>query len=411
MELCRNESKNLSTCLPNNDSLEVSSTLHFSESTSSDNLVADSPIVEAAKLSIYTTCALFGVIGNLLVIIILTKLRRKKSHMIDLFFINLGMADLGFLLLTFPMGAVRERAPLSWPFGKIVCLYLQPFGEIFHGASVWFIAITAIERYRKIATRNPKLQDSKKHPSLQRAGIVATCTWVASFVMFALPLYFVVDYQKLPGGGTFCGPVWPAWDKKLVLARVYVASLTLLSYILPLVVVSWTFLAVSLKLNESSKFIKNMKSDEKENETVKLNDCSAITSRKHSIRLVQNIRAKRILTPVVVVFTAFMLPLAVLRLCVVLWPAIAGQTFYNNLFFAVVVCAIANSSANPVIYSMVRRDFRREMMRIMCGNARGNKSRRRHSSKLGLSSAPDSELGIYRLTENNHRIRKICMDS
>ena len=405
MALCKNESNNLSTCLPNNGSLEPPSTLLFTETTSSANLVADSTTVEAVKLSLYTTCALFGIIGNLLVIIILTKLRGKKARVTDFFLINLAIADLGFLLLTFPMGAVRERAPLSWPFGKFVCLYLQPFGEIFHGASVWFIAITAIERYRKIATRNPKLHDAKKRPSLKRAGIVATCTWLASFIMFALPLFFVVDYQKLPGGGTFCGPVWPAWDKKLVLARVYIACLTLLSYILPLVVVSWTFLAVSLKLNESSKFIKNMKNDEKETETAKLNDCSAITCRKHSIRLEQNMRAKRLLTPVVLVFTVFMLPLAVLRLCVVLWPAIASQTFYNKLFFAVVVCAIVNSSANPVIYSMVRRDFRHEMMRIMRGITRGNRSGGVTHLNRSFVEFP------IQLRENYRRIRKIWMDS
>ena len=406
MALCANESKHLSTCRPNNDSLESSG----SSTLSSANFDADSSSVEAAKLSIYTTCALFGVIGNLLVIIILTKIKGKKTRTTDFFLKNLAIADLGYLLLTFPIGATRERVPFGWPFGKFVCLYLQPFTEIFHGASVWFIAITAIERYRKIAARNPKLHDAKKRASLKRAGIVATSTWVASFVMFALPLYFVVDYRKLPDGGTVCGPVWPAWDKHLVLARIYVvACLTLLSYILPLAVISWTFLAVSLKLNESSKFIKTMKSGEKENETANLNDCSAITSGKHAIRLVQNIRAKRILIPVVLVFTLFMLPLSLLRLCVVFWPAIADHKFYNDLFFAVVVCAIINSSANPVIYSMVRLDFRRQLMRIMSRKTRGNQSRRRYSSSQGVCFP--TEVSIYRLTENYNRARKISLDS
>ena len=222
-------------------------------------------------------------------------------------------------------------------------------------------------------------------------------------MMFALSLYFIVDYQKLPSGGTFCGPVWPAWEKDLVLARVYFACLTLLSYILPLAVISWTFLALSLKLNESSKFIKTMKSDKKETETANLSNCSAISGRKHAIRLVQNRRAKRILTPVVLVFTLFMLPLTVLRLCVVFWPAIASQTYYDDLFFTVVVCAIINSSANPVIYSMVRLDFRRQLMRRI-------QSRRRSSTSQGFLFP--IELGmIYRLTENYNDTPKLCIDS
>ena len=125
MALCRDESKNLSTCRPNNDSLEISSTLPVSlETTSSANLAEDSVPVEATTLSTYTTCALFGVIGNLLVIIILKKLRGKKTRMTDFFLINLAIVDLGYLLLTFPMGATRERVPFGWPFGKFVCLYL-----------------------------------------------------------------------------------------------------------------------------------------------------------------------------------------------------------------------------------------------------------------------------------------------
>lgn len=412
MALCGNESKSLSTCRPSNNSFNYTpSTILLSETTSSTNFDEDSLSVEAAKLSIYTTCALFGVIGNLLVIIILKKLKGKKTRMTDFFLINLAVADLGYLLLTFPMGAARERAPHGWPFGKFVCLYLQPFAEIFHGASVWFIAITAVERYRKIAASNPKLHGAKKRASLKRAGIVATSTWVASFMMFALPLYFVVDYRKLPDGGTVCGPVWPAWDKNLVLARLYiVACLTLLSYILPLAVISWTFLAVSLKLNESSKFIKSMKSGDKENETANLDDCSAITSGKHAIRVVQNIRAKRILTPVVLAFTLLMLPLSLLRLCVVFWPAIINHTFYNNLFFTVAVCAIVNSSVNPVIYSMVRHDFRRQLMRIMRRKTRGNQSRKHYCISSGRCF-PISERGIYRLAENFNRARNICMDS
>lgn len=359
----RNESGNLSYWRSrSNLSLEATSNSPSLFVTTGSSYTEDSLPVEIVKLAMYAMCTLFGVIGNALVIAILIRLRGRKTRVTDFYLINLAIADLGSLLLVFPVGATRERAPLKWPFGEFVCLYVQPFTEVFLGASIWCIAITAIDRYLKIAKLHVKQQ-----ASLKKAGIVATCTWLASFLMFSLPLYFILGYRKLPGGVTYCGPEWPSWDSDFVLPRVYVVFIVVLSYILPLSVISWTFLAVSKKLSESSNFIMTMK-HKKGDETASLDHGRAFTRRKHAIRLMQNRRAKRILTPVVLVFAFFMLPLAVLRLCAVFWPPIAVQTFYNNLFYVVVLCAIINSSANPVIYSLVRRDFRRKLAKIVCGN-------------------------------------------
>lgn len=352
----------------------------------------DSLPIEIVKLATYATCALFGVIGNILVIVILIRLRGNRTRVVDFYLKNLAIADLGFLLLTFPIGATRERVPLNWPFGEFVCLFLQPFAEIFHGASVWCIAVTAFERYQKISRPSSKLHVNRR-PSLKRTKTVAACIWVASFFVYSFPLYFVLSYSEIPGGGTSCGPKWPTWDSDFVLPRVYVVLTTLFSYIFPLVVISWTFLAVSRKLNESNKFIKDMK-----NETDHRGLCT--TTRTHALRLVQNRRAKRILTPVVLVFAISMFPLSMLRLCVVAWPPISTQTFYNNLFYVVLLCTIINSSANPVIYSLVRKDFRRELTRMFCAN------HSRRSRSYSLSQAFVSiELGLFRFSssqmENN----------
>lgn len=391
MAHCTNESGNLSNWHSrSNVSLEPTSTSRIFETTSSSIQTEDSLPVEVVKLAVYSMCTLFGVIGNALVITILIRLvKGKKTRLTDFYLINLAVADLGCLLLVFPIAATRQRVPFNWPFGEFVCLYFQPFTEVFLGASVWCIAITAIDRYLKIA-RHAKLH-VKQQPSLKRAGIVAACTWLASFLMFSLPLYFLLGYRKLPDGRRFCGPEWPSWDCNFVLPRAYVSLIVVLSYILPLAVISWTFLAVSKKLDESSKFITAMK-HEKYNETAHLTDGSnAFTSRKrHDIRLMQNRRAKRILTPVVLVFAFFMLPLALLRLCAVFWPPIAIKTFYNNLFYVVVLCAIINSSANPIIYSMVRRDFRCQLARIVC--RKKPKARRRYSLSEAFFSI---ELGLY----------------
>ena len=78
-----------------------------------------------------------------------------------------------------------------------------------------------------------------------------------------------------------------------------------------------------------------------------------------SIRLRQNNRAKKILTPLVVTFAVTMLPVNVFRVTTVVWPAFEEQEYYAYLVYTMIVLTFINSAANPVIYSLVSKDFRR----------------------------------------------------
>ena len=336
-------------------------TFSFNENASQANGSVsnlDSSLADARelKLSLQVLIALFGLIGNVLVFFVIQELRNKKSAT-DVYVQNLALADLGILLLSFPLVAIRERAPSGWPLGKFVCLYLYPIPDIFQGASVWCIAAIAIERYRKILTLRRHLECRRK-TILRRAKIVCACVWVMSFLMFSFPIYFVVEYRELPNKGKWCGPVWPSWDRKWVLARVYTGLLTMFSYIMPLAIISWTYLAISRAIHHSSIFIKALKRDNAND-----NNRRSLTSK--NVRLRQNKRAKKILTPIVVVFAVTMLPLSILRLTVVVWTEIGTQNYYENLLYAVSVFIMLNSSVNPVIYSIASENFRRKIKNLL----------------------------------------------
>ena len=101
---------------------------------------------EAFILSLQVFIALFGVIGNILVITVITKMGKKKQAG-DLYLLNLAIADLGTLVLTFPSMVVREKLPWKWPFGEFICLYVHPVPEIFYGASCM---VHSCGRYRSI---------------------------------------------------------------------------------------------------------------------------------------------------------------------------------------------------------------------------------------------------------------------
>ena len=306
-------------------------------------------LIDVLKLSLEVLIAMFGVVGNVLVVTVISRLGKKKSTT-DVCLLNLAIADLGILLLSFPLIAIRENAPLNWPLGKFVCLYLYPVPDIFQGASVWYIAVIAVVRYWKVAIlRKPVINSS----SLRRTKIVTVCVWLVSFLMFSFPLYFVVEYLEFPTEDKWCGPVWPS----MMIALVYIALLAIFSYILPLLVISGSYLAISRTLSQSSSFLMRV------GDGVEGDKQSSLRKAKR-FRLQQNKQAKRILTPIVVVFAITLLPLNMLRLTVVFWPLIANQEYYKNLLYIVTVFAILNSSANPVIYSITSKEFRKRVSKL-----------------------------------------------
>jgi len=306
----------------------------------------ESSFVDILKLGLEVLIATFGVVGNVLVAFVISGQGKRKSTT-DLFLLNLAVADLGILLLSFPLITIREKAPLNWPLGEFFCLYLYPVPDVFHGASVWCIAMVAVLRYYEVVLLRKPITNKNNTPK-KAAKLFAICVWLTSFLLFCLPLYFVVKYKEETTGEKWCGPYWPS----LMAAQVYAVFLTIVSYILPLIVISWTYIAVSRTLNHSTRFLKDMKRDQ---DGVESNDQISLKTG----RLRQNKHAKRILSPIVLVCAITLLPFTILRITVVVWPAVADQEYYEFLLYIVTVFVILNSSVNPVIYSIASRKFRK----------------------------------------------------
>ena len=354
MENCMSRHYPNITVTGNVTALHLNSSLPVNETTAMAGRM-ESSFVDILKLGLEVLIAMFGVAGNVLVAIVISGLGKRKSTT-DLFLLNLAVADLGVLLLSFPLITIREKAPQNWPLGEFVCLYLYPVPDVSHGASVWFIAVVAVLRYWEVVLLRKPVTNKNNTPK-KAAKFVAVFVWLTSFLLSCLPLYFVVEYKEIPAGGKWCGPSWPSW----MAAQVYTVFLTILSYILPLIIISWTYVAVSRTLNHSSRFLKDMKRDL---DGVESNEQNPLSKVKNG-RLRQNKRAKRILTPVVLVCAITLLPLTVLRLTVVVWPAVVDQEYYEEyLLYVVAVCVMLNSSVNPVIYSIASKKFRRRVSNL-----------------------------------------------
>ncbi|KAK3733915.1 hypothetical protein QZH41_000975 [Actinostola sp. cb2023] len=341
--------------------------------------------VLVTKYTILTLLALFGVIGNIIVVIVTTK-RRAFNSSLDLFVRNLAIADLGFLFFVTPTGVVRAQIPFEWPLGEFVCMYVYPLVEIFFGSSVWIIAAIAIERYRNIV-RMARVH--RRTNQTKRSAKIMFLVWVFSFIVFCIPIYASVGYVK-DSSKTTCSFQWTSSSSaktQLLAAKIYLGLLVIFSYLLPLGVVTLTYVAISRQLNRSNTFLiglkgivsrKNAKS-RRQVETVKSHEDETTMkvmgsvgsgnrqpslSPVDSTRLTQNRRAKNILTPVAFLFALSMLPINILRALLIFWTPIVSQPYYRILFFITVIFATANSSMNPLVYSIVSREFRNALKSI-----------------------------------------------
>ena len=309
-------------------------------------------LTEVLELTLKVLIALIGVVGNILVVIVIHHLGKKKRPG-DCYLQSLAIADIGTLVITSPLVIIRMEMPLNWPFGEFACLYVFPVAEIFYGASIWSIVVIAGNHYHQMFSLKIF---GRTRPSIKRAKTIAALVWVLSFIILCFPLYFAVDYREPLNGGQFCGPVrWTHFSE-----TVYIICLILLTYVIPLVVISFTYVAISRVLTQSIDLIKAMKHVLPHVATSPSNQRDHLTHVK-SIRLKQNIRARKILSSLVVTFAVTMFPLNVFRLTMVFWPGFLGQ-YFKHLLYGVVISTIINSAANPVIYSVVSRDFRKGIL-------------------------------------------------
>ena len=134
------------------------------------------------------------------------------------------------------------------------------------------------------------------------------------------------------------------------------------TYIVPLSIISWSYVQIGGRIAQSTGFNKEI--ERKRSSTIYGN----VTRRKlknGSNRLKENTKAKRILTPLVVTFAVSMLPINVFRLVALYWPRVFLLKYFWILHNVLVIFTTANSAVNPLIYSIVSREFRRGFMVLL----------------------------------------------
>lgn len=296
------------------------------------------------QITLWSTIVFLGVVGNLLVCFVILSQAKMKTSM-NYYLLSLAIADLGVLLIIYPVVLLKYLSPFRWLLGKHACHYLYPTVEVFFGASIWSITAIAVERYRNIVgAQRYQIQ----HRSRVRTFVIIGMVWLTSFFVSSVPLYPVMNYHPIL---EICVPALPN-----LLFQSYSIVVIVVWYALPLVVIAFTYVSIKKRVLQSVAFRTSMSEHDDGNQAVLQNSSNKERIDKRIWR--QSNKTTRILTPLVILFAVTMFPLNAFRVMSLIMPEYWKKSYYNLIIGQLIMFTMINSSANPMVYCIMSREFK-----------------------------------------------------
>uniref|UniRef100_A0A8C1X3B8 Galanin receptor type 1 n=2 Tax=Cyprinus carpio TaxID=7962 RepID=A0A8C1X3B8_CYPCA len=296
------------------------------------NHTTDSIGPEVVIVPIIFGCIFFvGIIGNTLVMVVIGKIKSRRSRSTtNIFIMNLSIADLSFLLFCVPFQATIYSLP-EWIFGAFLCKYVHYFFTVSMLVSIFTLVAMSVDRYIAVVL-------SKKSPCIRNrrnALIGVSVIWMLSFI-FAVPAaqhQILTDHPKAPNS-TFC---WEIWTER-VAKHTYKVTILVTGYLLPLVLITCCYAKVLYHLH------KKMKNMSKKSERSK----------------------RKTAQTVLLVVTAFLICWMPHHI-IAMWVEF-GQFPLNDASFAFRIIshclAYGNSCVNPILYAFLSENFRKACKQV-----------------------------------------------
>uniref|UniRef100_A0A3P9AUW7 Relaxin-3 receptor 1 n=1 Tax=Maylandia zebra TaxID=106582 RepID=A0A3P9AUW7_9CICH len=306
-------------------------TSRFSSLDDIDVPADGSPALRILISAVYSLVCAAGLLGNLLVFFLM-KARggRKKRSSINLFILNLAVTDFQFVL-TLPFWAVDTALDFSWPFGSAMCKIVLTVTVMNMYASVFFLTAMSVTRYWSVASA---LKDRTRRRVCPVRWVIAALWLSAALASLPTAIFSTV---KSVAGERLCLLAFP--DGQAWLALHHLQKI-LVAFVFPMLIVSACYLLLL-------RF-------------VRLRSMNNNQVKRRS-------RVTRSVTIVVLSFFVCWMPNhaitfwgVLVKFNVVNWD----KTFYmvHTYVHPVTVClAHTNSCLNPVLYCLMRREFRKKM--------------------------------------------------
>uniref|UniRef100_A0A3B4ZX99 Opsin 7, group member a n=1 Tax=Stegastes partitus TaxID=144197 RepID=A0A3B4ZX99_9TELE len=293
------------------------------------NIPVPLDITVAVIYSVFGICSLFGNSTLLYV-------SYKKKHLLkpaEYFIINLAVSDLGLTLSLYPM-AITSSVYHRWLYGKTVCSVYAFCGMLFGICSLTTLTLLSVVCFVKVCYPLYGNRFNSAHGCL-----LIACAWVYALLFACSPLAHWGEYGPEPYG-TACCIDWRLSNEHSS-ARSYTVALFIFCYILPCCVILASYTGILVTVQASRK-----------------------TMKQHSLRQthmssIQTIIVK-LSVAVCIGFFAAWSPYAVVSM----WAAFGHVENIPPLAFAMpAMFAKSSTIYNPIIYLMLRPNFRRIMCR------------------------------------------------
>ncbi|XP_044309950.1 galanin receptor type 2 [Varanus komodoensis] len=276
---------------------------------------------------VYSLIFLVGTVGNALVLAVLLR-NGQVNTTTNLFILNLGVADLCFIVFCVPFQATIYTLD-DWIFGPLMCKAVHFIIFLTMYASSFTLTTVSLDRY--LAIRYPLHSRELRTP---RNALMAICLiWGLSFIFSGPYISYYQEFQV--ANVTVCHPIWEVPRRKIMDLCTFVFS-----YVIPVVILSFTYVRTIRYLWTSVDPIKDM-SDSKKGKR----------------------KVTRMIIIVAVLFCLCWLPHHV----VILWFWF-GYFPLNNATYVLRILShlisYANSCVNPIVYALVSKHFRKGFKKI-----------------------------------------------
>ncbi|XP_017275097.1 relaxin-3 receptor 1 [Kryptolebias marmoratus] len=299
----------------------------FSNLEDIDVTADGSPVLRFVICLVYSVVCAAGLVGNLLVLFFIRVRKERSKSRVNFFVLNLAATDLQFVL-TLPFWAVDTALDFSWPFGDAMCKIVLSVTVMNMYASVFFLTAMSVTRYWSLATA---LKTAVAHRSCSAKWACATIWTLATLATAPTAIFSTVSNVT---GEKLCLLRFPGGQYWLA---VYHIQKIVVGFVLPMSIVSVSYFMLLRFIRRRSMKSSNPK---------------------------RRSQVTRSITVIMLSFFLCWMP----NHAITLWSVLVklnvanwDRAYYvvHTYVFPVTVClAHTNSCLNPIIYCLMRQEFR-----------------------------------------------------